>query len=160
MAGANQKVDRQSVTQRYLDRMRNPPEYVDDELPTKTVHLINRAQQGTIIDSNSGALNMGSVYFSGSHYDDAPGSFSLRITRRHAAVGSMDTAVGDVWWKLHHSRLGTVDMLPFQGGVVHSHLERGDRLAPVYSFGPGTITHYMQSLAGTARVSASMEGIF
>lgn len=167
MAGDKQNVGMNTGVKLYLDKMANPWQYREAELPTQTKHIMSRPKQGTIIDSNSGALNMGSLYFSGSHYDFGPGSTSIRIIRRTAAIGSMSLNT-DAWWKLHHSRLGTVDALPFkqsgtlnaQYGVAQAYNDRGGPLNPIYAFPPGTLTHYMQSLKGTARVSASMEGIF
>lgn len=167
MAGNDEKIQRITQVRGFYDPMMNPPQYRDEELPTKTKHIFSRPKQGTLVDSNSGAMNMGSIEFSGSHYAFSPGSFSIRIIRRSAAVGSMDLNT-DLWWKLHHSRLGTVDMLPFkqsgtlnaQYGVAQAYIDRGDPMRPVYALPPGTITHYFQSLKGTARVSASMEGVF
>lgn len=161
----NQKVQKFSLSRLFFDRRRNPPEYVPEELPTQTAHIFIRTKQGTMIDSSHGETKMGSVYFTGSHYDFAPGTYSLRIIRRNAAVGSQPSH-SIAWWKLHHSRLGTVDAIPFRapgtvtGIGVQVHETLGGPKNPVYAFGPGTITHIMYSSRGSIRVSASMEGIF
>lgn len=154
-----QKVERVSFTRRYLDRMRNPPEYMDEELPTKTVKVFKRKQQGTAIDNSLGDLNFGSIKFSGSNYDFAPGSYSLRIIRHNISIGSPGGPGAQLWWKLHHSQLGTIDAIAMnnaRGNLVRD----GAPLEPLYALGSGGITQYLRSLKGTWRVSASMEGIF
>jgi len=165
-----QKVSRVSFTRRYLDRMRNPPEYVDEELPTKTVKIFKRAYgRGTVVHGQIGTVVMGSIHFSGSHYDFGPGSYSLRITRRSVYVGSvMPTRNTELEWMLHHSRKGTLDAIPFFLGTqvanrsrMTANVEaRGDPMSPIYSLSPGTITTYFQSRRGSARVYSSLEGVF
>lgn len=165
---ADQKVQRVNFTRRFLDRMRNPPEYVDEELPTKTVKIFSRNKQGTILDSNSGLTNMGSIHFSGSHYDFAPGSSSLRVIRRSVHIGSRVSYGANYEWKLRHSREGTVDMIPFYLGTrvqsSRNTLARSEALGgpmnPIYAFGPGTVWTYFNPRQGSARVYSSLEGIF
>ena len=154
-----QKVERVSFTRRFLDRSKNPPEYVDEELPTVTRHIFAREKQGTAIEPASGALNMGSICFSGSHYDFGPGSCALRILRRTVSYGSMETG-GQLNWHLRHSRLGTVESLSFHNADKSPLVDHGGPMNPLYSFGPGTITTYMQSVVGTHRIASSLEGIF
>ena len=163
-----QKVERVSFTRRYLDRMRNPPEYVDEELPTKTVKIFSRNKQGTILSSASGLTNMGSIHFSGSHYDFGPGSYSLRVTRRSVHIGSAVTYNTEVEWMLRHSREGTVDMIPFFIGTQLNYRRTGEKrteargglMNPIYSFGPGTLWSYFKPRRGTVRVYSSLEGAF
>ena len=165
-----QKVERVSFTRRFLDRSKNPPEYVDEELPTRTVKIFKRAYgRGTVIHGQIGTVMMGSIRFSGSHYDFSPGSSSLRIIRRSVYVGSvMPTRNTEVEWMLHHSREGTVDAIPFFLGTQVPNARRvplgaealGGPMNPLYSFGPGTIRTYFQSRRGSARVYSSLEGIF
>jgi len=169
MPDRDQKVDRVSFTRRYLDRMKNPPEYVDEELPTKTVHIFKRGfANGTMIDGLSGTLGVGSIQFSGSHYDFGPGSHSLRITRRSVYVGSvMANRNLEAEWALWHSRKGTVQVIPFFIGTQASNRRSGDwkseaqggPMNPLYSFGPGTINTFFSSRRGSARVYSSLEGI-
>ena len=163
---------RQFITRRFLDERLNPPAYTDEVLPTKSKRIFSRSKQGTIIDSASGPIIMGSVHFSGNHYDFAPGSYSFRVTRRVAACGSA-ALNHEIWWSLRHSREGTIDMLPFKqsmvpgvGGTVSTVAQSprvleaiGGPLNPVYAFGPGTLWAYMRSLKGTARVSSLLEGL-
>jgi len=164
-----QKVERVSFTRRFLDRSKNPPEYVDEELPTRTVKIFSRNKQGTIFSGTPTLMNMGSIRFSGSHYDFSPGSSSLRIIRRSVYVGSvMPTRNTELEWMLHHSRKGTVDAIPFFLGTQVPNTRRvplgaealGGPMNPLYSFGPGTIRTYFQSRRGSARVYSSLEGIF
>jgi len=154
-----QKVERVSFTRRFLDRAKNPPEYVDEELPTKTVQIFAREKQGTYIIAGDGALNMGSIRFSGSHYDFAPGSYALRVLRRSVSYGSMSTG-GQLNWCLRHSRLGTVEKLTFHNADKSPLVDHGGPMNPLYSFGPGTVTAYMQSVVGSHRIASSLEGIF
>ena len=154
-----QKVERASVTRRFLDKRRNPWEYVDEALPTQTVHIFSRKKQGTMVDSSHGDVIVGSIQFSGSHYDFSPGSYSLRVTRRNASVGSIPSTNGRANWLLRHSRIGTVDSIPFYRAAARQ-IDVGDAMKPVYSFGPGTLWAYFNSKAGSLRVSSSLEGIF
>jgi len=166
----DQKVERVSFTRRFLDEMRNPPEYVDEKLPTKTVQIFKRAfGRGTVVHGQIGTVEMGSIHFSGSHYDFGPGSYSLRVTRRSVYVGSvMPTRNTELEWMLHHSRKGTLDAIPFFLGTQVPNTRRvpldaearGGPMSPIYSLSPGTITTYFQSRRGSARVYSSLEGIF
>lgn len=164
MPGRDQKVDKVIHTRRFLDRMRNPPEYMDEELPTKTVKIFSRNKQGTKIDActiGGSIAIMGSKYFSGSHYDFGPGSFSLRITRRSVYVGSRSSySKAAAEWRLRHSREGTVDMIPFRTGSLMQAELLGGPMNPIYSFGPGTLWTYFKPDKGTLRVYSSLEGVF
>jgi len=154
----DQQVDRASFTPRFLDRMRNPPEYVDQELPTKTFKLFKRRfMGGTMIDSTHSAVNFGSIEFSGSQHEFSPGSYSLRITRQHMGLGSVSSGA-QAYWHLFHSRLGTIDTIPFQAVARLNTV--ADPMAPVYSLGPGTITIYWRTRKGSVRPFSSLEGIF
>lgn len=170
MGENDQKVERVITTRRFLDKRRNPWEYVDEELPTTSVHIFSRKKQGTLLDSGIGLSIMGSIQFTGSNYDTAPGSFSLRITRRSVYIGSRPLGVNtELEWKLRHSRLGTVDAIPFFLGTQLARarlpqnseaVAQGNPMAPIYAFGPGTLWHYINPRRGTFRVYASMEGVF
>ena len=161
------EVQRVSFTRRAYDRRRNPPEYIDEELPTQTVKIFARRKAGTAVHGQIGTVNMGSIYFSGSHYDFAPGTYSLRIIRRSVYVGSvMPTRNTELEWSLRHSREGTVDVIPFFLGTQKVHQTRawlsearGGPLNPIYAFGPGTLWTYFRSKRGTARVYSSLEGV-
>ena len=169
MPDRDQKVDRVSFTRRFLDKSRNPWEYVDEEVPTKTVKIFKRGcANGTMIDGLSGTLSVGSIQFSGSHYDFGPGSYSLRVTRRSVYVGSvMPSRNLEAEWSLWHSREGTIDVIPFFLGTQVPNLRgvpigaeaRGGPMNPIYSFGPGTINTFFSSRRGSARVYSSLEGI-
>jgi len=169
MAADDQDVQRVSYTRRFLDESRNPPEYVDEKLPTKSVKIFKRGfANGTVIDGLSGTLSVGSIGFSGSHYDFAPGTFSLRIIRRSVYVGSVIYGRNlDAEWAIHHSREGTVDVIPFFIGSQSPNRRSGEwraealggPMSPIYTFGPGTINTFFSSRRGSARVYSSLEGI-
>ena len=148
-----------TVTRRMLDRRLNPPAYVDEVRPTQTKHIFARTKQGTAIETATGAVNMGSIHFSGSHYDFSQGSYSFRAIRRTISIGSM-ASDGQCWWHLHHSRLGTVDSVGFRKNDSSPWVDKAAPMEPLYAFGPGTLTVRMQSLKGTHRVATSLEGIF
>jgi len=166
-----QKVERVSFTRRFLDRSKNPPEYVDEELPTRTVKIFSRKKQGTVFAGTTSVINMGSIHFSGSHYDFSPGSSSLRIIRRSVHMGSvaLDNNI-EQEWVLRHSREGTVDKIPFflgtqvaadRRGLNRTDAETfGGPMNPLYVLGPGTIWTYFKAFRGTARVYSSLEGVF
>ena len=169
MGQGQQKVDKVSLTRRFLDKRQNPWEYVDEELPTTTLKLFSRKKQGTVLDSSSGLTNMGSVEFSGSFYELNPGTYSYRVTRRSVHIGSAVTYTAEIEWKLRHSREGTVDIIPFylgtqqsnrRAGIAERRTEaRGGPMEPIYSFGPGTLWTYFNPRRGTVRVYSSLEVI-
>ena len=157
------EVQKSIVTIQRLDKRRNPPEYVGEELPTTTVKIFSRGKQGTILSLADGPTIMGSIQFTGSYYEFAPGSYSLRVIRRSVYIGSEMSGKLNFEWKLRHSRLGTVDAIPFYKGSVPASRSAeafGDPLRPLYAFGPGTVWHYFNPRIGTARVYASLEGVF
>lgn len=140
MGERDQEVQRVSHTSKFLDKQRDPWEYMDEELPTTTLKLkgalrrvATRAPLGTVAE--------GSYRVTGSHYDFAPGTYSLRITRVHvAAIGTTDGGFqGTVFqWHLRHSRQGTIDVLALSAGHRDVFLQGGPR-TPIYSIGPGTL---------------------
>jgi len=157
------------VTRRFYDERLNPPAYVEERLPTKTVHIFKRGfNKGTLIDGGLGAVEMGSIRFSGSHYDFGPGTYSLRVIRREIYIGSVMVGRNlEAEWSIHHSREGTIQKIPFFLGTQVPNLRPvpvGDKtlggpMNPIYSFGPGTITTHFNSVRGSARVYSSLEGI-
>ena len=155
----DQKIDRVSFTRRFLDKSRNPWEYIDEELPTQTVKVFARGKMGSAIDNSLGDTNYGSIHFTGSKYDFSPGSYSLRVTRHNIGVGSPGGPGAQLWWKLHHSRIGTLDAIAMNNARGQLIRDKNP-MEPLYVLGPGTITQYFRSLKGTWRVSTSLEGVF
>ena len=144
--------ERSFVTRKFYDpRTRT---FVNDDLPTLTRNFSwpqrrgveVKATQGTI--SATGGYLAGSYRVTGSHYDLAPGTFSLRITRVNVGVvggghpnltGSDGNWRGTVMrWHIRHSRDGTKDVIAFTGpGMVR---QIADKNNAIYSFGPGTVS--------------------
>lgn len=147
--------EQQHLVRRFLDKSRDPPEFVDEELPTITVKLQGperrvreRAPHGTVA---------GSYRVTGSFYEAAIGTYSLRVTRVSIFSGSRNSA-----WHIRHSRDGTVDLIDFESPGQHMALGKPD--APVYSFGPGTVSWGFVGDSGGAmgsayNVSQAMEGL-
>lgn len=163
--GDEQRVQKLVTTRMYLDKQREPWEYVEEELPTTTVKLgwpqrrgaKQRATQGT---SSATAYLVGSFRVTGSHYQDRPGTYSLRITRLSIGVQGTATFHGTTYeWYIRHSRVGTIDQIPFgeQGRVF----EVGHPRQPIYAFGPGTVLWgWLSPQAGThVSLSQSLEGV-
>ena len=133
-----QKVQRLVTTSRSLDKMKDPPEYVDDIIPNKTIKFRGpmrrasaRAPLGTI---------PGSYYITGSHYDASPGTYSLMITRVSLGVTGTTAFKGTMYsWYIRHSREGTVDKIDF--ATPGREFRQGDMKKPIYSFGPGTVIY-------------------
>lgn len=133
-------------------------EYKDAEIPTVTrtfswpqrrgVRV--RAARGTI--SATGGYLEGSHRLTGSHYDLAPGSYSMRVFRLSIGVAAgghgvvTDENVGSdgnfrggtsYLWHIRHSRDGTKDIINFpRPGHLH---QVARPYEPIYSFGPGTV---------------------
>lgn len=171
MSPGDQKVDKVVYTRRFLDKQKNPWEYVDEELPTTTIKLKGAARR-VVTRTPRGTAAEGSYRITGSHYDFAPGTYSLRITRLSlSAVGSPPAASGSVYqWHLRHSRLGTIDVKTLHApapGVARSGESRIDLLGgpqnPIYAVGPGTLLwgwDAVRSWLGTqVSLSQSMEAI-
>ena len=132
-----QKVEKQVTVRSYLDKRRDPPEYIDEELPTTTILLKGPAGRVTT-RTPRGTNAEGSYRITGSHYDTGKGTYSLRITRVNvSAVGTTNFQGTVHQWHIRHSRRGTIDVLTFgeQGRVI---LTGGPR-SPVYAVGPGTL---------------------
>jgi len=167
----DQKVQRVSVTNRYYDRRRDPPAYVDVELPTTTLKL-KGALKRVSTRAPIGTVAEGSYRITGSHYDFAQGTYSLRITRLSlSAVGSPSSSRGTVYqWHLRHSREGTIDVQVLQVGGARVGLSYNDRVDlrggpgnPVYSVGPGTLLWGWDTFKGElgtrVTLTQSMEAI-
>ena len=153
----------QYVTRRYLDRRTNPPRYVDEELPTSTVTFRGPLRRGAVRAPRGTIL--GSFRVTGSFYDYAPGSYSLRITRLSVFAGSREAQ-----WMIRHSRVGTVDIQIFSGSstLATSQFQQrnffGDPMRPLYSFGPGTVTwgfvgNHAGSIGTRYTMGQFMEGV-
>lgn len=163
----DQRVQRLVTTRRFLDKRREPWEVVEEELPTTTKKVFARGKQGTALDTGAGRTIMGSYRITGSHYDFAPGTYSYRVTRRSVHIGSYENTNCEIDWELRHSREGTVDRIPFLLGTPAKFRGRdsnraeafGQPLAPLYSFGPGTIWTYFNPKRGTVRVFSVLEGL-
>ena len=136
-------------------------QYVDEELPTRTIKLSwperrgpsVRAAHGTAQESPPGTSRVnresylqGSYRISGQHHDLAPGTYSLRITRLSLGVHGGGSAGVDTngyfqghgyRWGLWHSRDGTLDVIGFaRPGHMH---QVGGPMEPIYAVGPGTL---------------------
>lgn len=132
-------------TTRRLDPRTDPPSFVDEQLPTKSVRLAAgqvgnrggrfRAPHGTMI---------GSYRITGSWRElTAPGTYSLRLTRLSILMGSRE---GFAY--IRHSRTGTADIIHFHAPGQEVRL--GAPLEPLYSFGPGTVIFGIGSPLGSA----------
>lgn len=160
------QIARRFTTRKFLDRMLEPPGYVDEELPTRTRKLswpqrrgvTQRATQGT---ASATASIEGSLRITGSHYDFNEGSYSFRVTRLSVGVAGTNAFHGTTYdWYLRHSREGTIDRIPF--GAQDRVFSVGGPKTPIYAVGPGTlIWGWRFPQAGThVTLAQSMEGIF
>lgn len=151
MTNENERlVQRQVSTRRFLDRQRNPPEYVDEELPTTTVQLGGASNVGRARAPRGTAV--GSLRLTGSYQPLAPGTYSLRVTRLSVFAGSRE-----VTWYLRHSRTGTADIIYFPAPGQETRL--GGPKNPVYAFGPGTLTYGFLEAGSAYWMGAHMEGV-
>ena len=156
-----QKVEKLLTTRQFLDKQRNPWEYVEEELPTTTVKLKGAARRASA-RAPRGTAAEGSYRIVGSHYDKSLGTYSLRITRLSLAVMGSTNFQGTVYqFHIRHSREGTLDVIPFgeQGRVR----EYGDPRRPLYAVGPGTLLYGWDTFKGEfgtqLTVAATMEGV-
>ena len=145
-----QSVDRTSTTKRFLDKRRNPWEYVDEELPTTTIKRGLPEKVGRARAPHGTAI--GSYRITGSHYDFSPGTYSLRVTRLSVACGSREAC-----WAIRHSRTGTADIIYFPAAGQETRL--GNPLAPVYAFGPGTVMWQFLDVGSAYWMSSHIEGV-
>ena len=86
-------MDHSASIRRRLDRSLDPPQYVDEEIPTVTRVFRDPANRGRV-RAPRGTLT-GSLRLTGSFRELTPGSYSLRITRLSIFTGSrnMDWAI-------------------------------------------------------------------
>ena len=137
---------------RRLDPTKNPPQYVDEVLPTRTLKLKGPLERGRVRAPRGTIL--GSYRITGSFYETATGTYNLRVTRLSVFTGSRGND-----WALRHSRDGTVDIIHFETpGQYNAH---GGPLTPLYSFGPGTVSWgWIGNNAGGSVGSAYWTGQF
>ena len=160
---------RSFVTRRMLDPYANPPRYVDEEVPVRSIKL--QGAEGRVYERGPHGTALGSLRLTGSFHELAPGSNSVRITRlslgvvapNTLGVGTPDFGLGTAYrWHVRHSREGTVDIRLFhESGRLE---ERGDAMAPIYSFGPGTVTwgwlgDHLGQMGSRVGFSQSLEGL-
>lgn len=138
---------REQFNRRFMDPVRR--EWVDEQLPTYSVKLKGPARR-TEARSPKGTIP-GSFYVTGTHYDFALGTYSLRITRMNVGVSGgvpASTQKGTLnkfgagthyRWYIRHSRDGTLDVLTFDepGQVIRD----GNPMSPIYSMGPGSLIY-------------------
>lgn len=147
---SGQEVKRVSVTRRYLDRQLDPPEYVDEELPTTTVKLRLPGRKGRERAPHGTAI--GSIRLTGSYHETDRGTYSLRVTRVSVASGSRETG-----FAVRHSRTGTLDIIYFPAAGQETRL--GGPKEPVYSVGPGTLFYHFLEAGSAYWLSAHLEGV-
>lgn len=134
-------LQRQYFTPVRMDPSGDPPAFVDVKLPTVSSAFRGplrrgdvRAPRGTII---------GSYRVTGSHYDNAPGTYALRVTRVSVYSGSRGNR-----WAIWHSRAGTYDIRHFEDPGQHDLLGGPDN--PLYVFPPGSVLYgFIGNLAGS-----------
>mgnify|MGYP001596621152 CR=1 FL=1 len=144
--------ERVFVTKTLIDKQRNPPGPVDEELPTTTIKLRSTIRRGRV--RAPGGTTLGSYRVTGSYRElTSPGTFALRVTRVSIYAGSRGIS-----WMVRHSRIGTVDIQTFDApGQVNL---LGDPMKPVYAFGPGTLIYGFLEGGGTQYfLSQFMEGV-
>ena len=145
--------EQQSLLRRFFDPQRNA--YVDELLPTTTLKLKGPLKRG-FIRAPRGTI-LGYYRVTGSHYQEAQGTYSLRITRASIFAGSREAM-----WAIRHSRQGTVDVLHFP--VPGQQVILGEPNKPVYTFGPGTVTwgfigNHAGSIGSAYTMGQTLEGI-
>lgn len=152
-APLNQGIQRVIVSKRIFDPIRNPPEVVDEALPTLTFKLRGTERRG-VVRAPRGTLT-GSMRITGSFRfasAGAPGTFGARITRLSVFSGSRESL-----WALRHSREGTLDVIYFPS--AGQEFRAGDGEKPLYSVGPGTLLWNFLDAGSAYWHGAFMEGI-
>ena len=163
-----QKIDRTIFSQRYLDRRKDPPEFVDLELPTRTIHLLGPGRRSTF-RAPSGTVE-GSYRITGSWRNFAPGTYSLRLinlrlgVRGKSEAGTHPNAPqyrGTIHeFYIRHSRDGTIFSTDFDG--PDNRTFAGDPLRPVLAVGQGTLFYAwrLREGAGTGvTLTQNIEGV-
>lgn len=143
---AQQGHDRIRSVRVFRDPRTDPPSMVDEELPTKTVKLNIgplRAHRGTVEKT---------YRITGSWRQlSAPGTYSLRITRINAYVGSVAPTPGSQpGFYIRHSREGTVFSHNWSRLNPYPVALLGGPLTPVISVGPGTLMYAFRTNVGSA----------
>jgi hypothetical protein len=143
-------VNRQFVTRKFRDNILDPPRFVDEEIPSVTVKLPYRSLAGR--KRAPLGTHTGTYYITGTHYDSYPGSYGLRITRLSVYSGSRD-----VIWRLHHSRVGTVEEIYFP--AAGQEIQIGGPRNPIMALGPGTISFGFLNAGSAHWLGYHLEGV-
>jgi hypothetical protein len=143
-------IQRSFQTRKFKDRILDPPEFVDEEVPSLTIKLPYRGLQGR--QRAPRGTHTGTYYIKGTQYDTGIGTYGVRITRLSVFAGSRD-----VFWHIRHSRIGTVDIIYFPASGQEYQL--GNGMAPIYSFGPGTISHGFLNAGSAYWMGYHLEGV-
>lgn len=150
-------VQRVSASKLFRDNRLDPPQYVDEEIPSVSVVLGARNRRG-ILNKDAGTAEA-SFTITGSLREFIPGTYGLRVTRVSVVNGSAGGArpTNSVLWYIRHSREGTVDVIrtPRGGGQV---VLQGDPMRPIYTFGPGTVLYAFAGTASAGSRSMHVEG--
>jgi hypothetical protein len=102
----------------FLDRSKNPPEFVDDKIPTEPVRIFKQGRPSSL-----GTWLIGSYYVGSNQV--------LQIT-----FEDFNTNSANVYWRLYHSRDGTLDIPYLESAGQETRI--GALTSPLESVGPGT----------------------
>ena len=149
MSGEN-PITRDFVTQKFRDDALDPPRYVEEEIPSQTVKLPIRSQAGR--KRAPLGTHTGTFYMKGSHYDASPGTYGLRIFRMSVFSGSRE-----VIWRLHHSRIGTVEEIYFP--AAGQEIQLGGPRNPICALPPGTLSFGFLNAGSAHWLGYHMEGV-
>ena len=120
----------------FLDESKNPPEFVDEKIPTSPIRIFKQGRP-----SSTG------TWFIGSHYIGT--NQVLQIT-----FESFNTNTPNVFFRLYHSRDGTL-VLPYLEAAGQD-TRIGDLHKPLESVGPGT---FQVDVLGPGSSSGVFEGV-
>lgn len=140
-------------SERLFDPARNPPEFVDRQLPTFSVQLIGPGRGRGFSRAPRGGTIEGSYRVTGSWKElSAPGTFSLRIVKMNVFTGSREHL-----FYLRHSRRGTLDTIYFPR--PGQHIAYGDGNRPLLVVPPGTLFWGWNTQGSGYWSGYSMEGL-
>ena len=124
----------------YLDQSKNPPEFVDEVIPTEPVRIFKQGRSGY-------TRSVGSFMLVGSY--EVGTNQVMQIV-----FEDFNTNTPNVFFRLHHSRLGTLDLPYLESKGQETRI--GDLNQPLESIPPGT---FRVDVIGPGSANGAFEGI-
>jgi hypothetical protein len=124
------------LRRQFLDESKNPPEFVDEIIPTSPIRIFKQGRP-----SSTGTWMLGGYYIGTNQV--------LQIT-----FEDFNTNTPNVFFRLYHSRDGTLDLPYLEAAGQETRI--GDLHSPLESIGPGT---FQVDVMGPGSPDGNFQGV-